>query len=99
STQSLSARLNLPASEDEVGRLAATFDSMLTRLDNGFRREQQFTADASHELRTPLSAMQTIIDGTLARRRAPAEYEQALADLAHETKHMRTLTEGLLHLA
>ena len=99
STQSLSARLNLPASEDEVGRLAATFDSMLTRLDNGFRREQQFTADASHELRTPLSAMQTIIDGTLARRRAPAEYEQALADLAQETKHMRTLTEGLLHLA
>ncbi|MEZ4663166.1 MAG: ATP-binding protein [Caldilineaceae bacterium] len=99
STQSLSARLNLPASEDEVGRLAATFDSMLSRLDNGFRREQQFTADASHELRTPLSAMQTIIDGTLARRRAPDEYAQALEDLSHETKHMRTLTEGLLHLA
>ncbi|MEZ4711844.1 MAG: ATP-binding protein [Caldilineaceae bacterium] len=99
STQSLSARLNLPASEDEVGRLAATFDSMLSRLDDGFRREQQFTADASHELRTPLSAMQTIIDGTLARRRAPDEYEQALTDLSYETKHMRTLTEGLLHLA
>lgn len=99
SAQSLSARLHLPSSEDEVGRLAATFNSMLARLDKGFRREQQFTADASHELRTPLSAMQTIIDSTLARRRTVQEYEQALTDLGQETRHMRTLTEGLLHLA
>ncbi len=95
----MSARLNLPETDDEVGRLAATFDSMLTRLDEAFRRERQFTADASHELRTPLSAMQTIIGSTLSRRRAPAEYEQALIDLNQETQQMRTLTEGLLHLA
>jgi signal transduction histidine kinase len=72
---------------------------MLARLDAGFQRERQFTADASHELRTPLSAMQTIIGSTLARQRTPAEYEQALADLSQEAEQMRTLTEGLLHLA
>jgi heavy metal sensor kinase len=99
SAEDLSARLNLPKTDDEVGRLAATFDSMLARLDNGFRRERQFTADASHELRTPLSAMQTIVGSTLARRRAPAEYEQAFIDLSQEVKQMRNLTEGLLHLA
>jgi signal transduction histidine kinase len=82
-----------------VGRLAFTFDSMLARLENAFQRERQFTADASHELRTPLSAMQTIIGSTLARTRAPTEYEQALRDLDHEAQQMRTLTEGLLHLA
>jgi heavy metal sensor kinase len=95
----LSARLQLPATDDEVGRLAATFDSMLARLDEAFRRERQFTADASHELRTPLSAMQAIIGGTLERRRAPAEYEQALQDLSREVGHMRALTEQLLQLA
>jgi signal transduction histidine kinase len=95
----LSARLSLPETDDEVGRLVATFDSMLARLDDAFRRERQFTADASHELRTPLSAMQTIIGSTLARRRAPAEYEQALIDLSQEAERMRTLTGGLLHLA
>lgn len=99
SAQDLSARLNLPATEDEVGRLAATFDSMLARLDDAFRRERQFTADASHELRTPLTAMQTIIGSTLARQRTPVEYEQALADLNQEAQQMRSLTEGLLHLA
>ncbi|MFZ4662530.1 MAG: sensor histidine kinase [Caldilineaceae bacterium] len=99
SAQDLSARLNLPPTEDEVGRLAATFDSMLARLDHAFQRERQFTADASHELRTPLAAMQTIIDSTLTRQRTVAEYEQALTDLNHEAGQMRRLTAGLLHLA
>jgi signal transduction histidine kinase len=91
--------LNLPDTGDEVGRLAATFDSMLERLDAAFRRERQFTADASHELRTPLAAMQTIIGGTLARRRTAQEYEEALADLDREAENMRVLTDGLLQLA
>jgi signal transduction histidine kinase len=99
STEDLSARLNLPETDDEVGRLAATFDSMLARLEDGFKRERRFVADASHELRTPLSAMQTIIGGTLIRRRTTDEYEQALNDLHHEVDHMRILTEGLLQLA
>ncbi len=99
SANDLSARLNVPENDDEVGRLAATLDSMLDRLDDAFRRERQFTADASHELRTPLSAVQTIIGSTLARRRSPAEYEQALLDLSVEAERMRKLTEGLLQLA
>jgi heavy metal sensor kinase len=99
SANDLSARLNLPATNDEVGRLADTFDSMLDRLDDGFRRERQFTADASHELRTPLTAIQTIIASMLARQRTPAEYEQALLDLNQEAERMRTLTENLLQLA
>jgi heavy metal sensor kinase len=99
SAKDLSARLNLPETDDEVGRLAATFDSMLARLDDAFRRERQFTADASHELRTPLAAIQTIIGSTLARQRTSAEYEQALIDLSQEAEQMRTLTEGLLQLA
>jgi heavy metal sensor kinase len=99
STNDLSARLNLPATNDEVGRLAATFDSMLDRLDDGFRRERQFTADASHELRTPLTALQTIIASMLARQRTLAEYEQAMLDLNQEAERMQTLTENLLQLA
>ncbi len=99
SANDLSARLNLPESEDEVGRLIATFDSMLARLDAAFQRERQFTADASHELRTPVSTIQTIIGSTLARTRTGAEYKQALLDLSQEAQQMRTLIEGLLQLA
>jgi signal transduction histidine kinase len=71
----------------------------LGRLEDAFRRERQFTADASHELRTPLAAMQMIISATLTRRRSTDDYEQALGDLGHEVERLRTLTEGLLQLA
>ena len=99
SGEDLSARLNLPATEDEVGRLAATFDEMLGRLDNSFRRERQFAADASHELRTPLSAMQAILSVIREKRRTATEYEQALDDLVEEADRLRALTENLLLLA
>lgn len=97
--ENLAARLNLLATNDEVGRLAATFDRMLARLEDSFRRERQFTADASHELRTPLAAMQAILAVTRARPRRPDEYEQALADIGDEAERMRALVEGLLQLA
>jgi heavy metal sensor kinase len=99
SAQDLSARLNIPATDDEVGRLAATLDEMLGRLDESFRRERQFTADASHELRTPLAAMQAILTVIRQERRTPEDYERALDDLAEETNRLRMLTEDLLHLA
>ncbi|MEP7187602.1 MAG: ATP-binding protein [Roseiflexaceae bacterium] len=99
SAQDLHARLNLPPTDDEVGRLAATFDTMLDRLDTSFQRERQFTADASHELRTPLAAMQTILGVIREQRRTPEDYEHALDDLAEETNRLRALADDLLRLA
>jgi heavy metal sensor kinase len=99
SAESLSSRIGLPATNDEVGRLAMTFDEMLARLDGAFRREHQFTADASHELRTPLAAMQAILSVTGEKQRTPEEYELAMADLAEETDRLRALVEDLLQVA
>jgi heavy metal sensor kinase len=99
SAEDLSSRLNLPNHGDEVSRLADTFDDMLARIESGFARERQFTADASHELRTPLAAMQTILDFTRASERPAAEYRQALDDLAEEADRLQNLVEGLLILA
>jgi heavy metal sensor kinase len=99
SAKDLTARLNLPASNDEVGRLAVTFDQMLDRLAKSFQRERQFSADASHELRTPLSVMQAILSTTIAKRRTVEEYEQALTDLSDETTRLGRLVETLLYLS
>ena len=99
SAEDLSTRLNFPPVDDEVGRLATTFDGMLARLDASFERERRFTADASHELRTPLTAIQVIVGTTLENRRSPAEYEQALADIAEEADRLRAVAEDLLILA
>jgi signal transduction histidine kinase/DNA-binding LacI/PurR family transcriptional regulator len=68
-------------------------------LDESFRRERQFTADASHELRTPLAAMQAILSVVREKHRTAEAYEQALADLTEETDRLRGIVENLLHLA
>lgn len=99
SAEDLTERLNLPNHEDEVSRLSATFDAMLNRLEEAFRRERQFTADASHELRTPLAAMQAILGFMRSEKRSVEDYEQAMADLGEETERLRTLVENLLRLA
>jgi heavy metal sensor kinase len=99
SAEDLSARLNIPITDDEVGRLTQTLNDMLARLDDSFQRERQFTNDASHELRTPLTAMQAILGMIREKRRTPEEYEQALDDLNEESDRLRTLVENLLRLA
>ena len=99
SSEDLSARLNLPDNGDEVSRLANTFDKMLARIESGFVRERQFTADASHELRTPLTVMQTILGFIREGDRPASEYRKALDDLAEETDRLQGLVEDLLQLA
>ena len=99
SAEDLSARLRLPDQGDEVSRLANTFDEMLARIENGFARQRQFTADASHELRTPLAAMRAILDYTRSGERPPAEYRQALDDLSGEVDYLQRLAESLLTMA
>lgn len=97
--EDLSRRIGFSQQADELGRLAATFDQMLDRLEAAFQRQRQFTADASHELRTPLAMLQSEIDVALQRRRAPAQYEQLLASLREDATRMSQLLAELLTLA
>jgi heavy metal sensor kinase len=95
----LSRRLDLDQPDDEVGRLARTFDEMLARLDAAFQRQRQFTADASHELRTPLTAVRGQIEVALERPRDAAEYQRVLAAVNEQVARMTRLVGGLLMLA
>jgi len=97
--EDLSRRLEFPRSQDEAGRLAATFDAMLERLDRAFRRQRQFTADASHELRTPLAMLASEIDVALAQARTPEEYARILRSLREDVARMSLLVNELLTLA
>ncbi|GAC1429561.1 MAG: ATP-binding protein [Chloroflexota bacterium] len=95
----LAGRLGPTPRADEVGRLAATFDGMLDRLERAFAQQRQFTADASHELRTPLTIIAGDLDVVLRRRRAPEAYEEVLHGVRDEVSHMGHLVEDLLTLA
>lgn len=97
--EDLSARLHLPETHDEVGRLAATFDGMLDRLERAFQQQRQFTADAAHELRTPLALLTSRADVALERPRHPAEYRRVLTELRADADRMTQLLSAMLTLA
>ncbi len=95
----LSERVPEPAQMDELGRLAATFNYMIARLQAAFERQKQFTSDASHELRTPLAVMRGDIEIALRRERPAEEYRQALMSNLEEIIRLSRLVEDLLTLA
>lgn len=68
----LAPPLALEYANDEIGHLAAAFDSTLSKLRNSLEREKLFTSDVSHELRTPLmiiaSSCELLAEGNLAEK-------------------------------
>ena len=74
----LSRRVSLGKGNDEIYRLASTFDSMLAQIENSMVRERQFTSDVAHELRTPLSTMTLICDNLLSDNHLEASTREDL---------------------
>lgn len=102
--RSLATRLAVPATGDELARLAATFNRMLDRIQTAFATQRRFIADASHELRTPLTAIRGNLDVLSRQASASAtgqnvDYLDALTDLQRESSRMGRLLEDLLTLA
>jgi two-component system OmpR family sensor kinase len=95
----LTERVEEPRSPDEIGRLAATFNQMISRLEQAFERERRFTGDASHELKTPLAVLRGDIEVALRRERTPEEYQRVLKSSLEEIGRLTKLTEDLLTLA
>jgi heavy metal sensor kinase len=100
SVENLDQRLPVANPRDELGRLAATFNELLSRLSNSFAQQRQFMADASHELRTPLSAIRTASTVILQREdREKSEYREALTIVEQQARRLTRIVEDMLVLA
>lgn len=95
----LNQRLALNLPNDEIGRLARTFDAMLERLDRAFQRERQLTSDVSHELRTPLGMLKTQISLARSRPRDASTLLKMMDDMEGDVDRMTHLVEQMLTLA
>jgi len=100
SSSDLGRRLEVSGPDDELKKLALTFNSMLNRLEKSFKRQKQFVSDASHELRTPISVIKGYVD-MLDRWGKEKEdvRDEAIAAIKKETVNMKQLMENLLLLA
>jgi two-component system sensor histidine kinase MprB len=98
-TRDLSRRVSA-GSGDELGRLAASFNTMLGELEASLRSQRQLVADASHELRTPLTSLRTNLE--LLERGQPTdavERQHVIADLVGQMERLSTLVSDLIDLA
>ncbi|MGW1990308.1 sensor histidine kinase [Embleya sp. NPDC001921] len=97
--RNLHERIDLAGPEDELKRLADTFDLMLERLDHSFDGQRRFIANASHELRTPLALNQALLEVVVFRRTASEEVRQLGETLLEINNRHERLIDGLLLLA
>lgn len=95
----LSARIEAAGYPVELAVLAGTFNAMLDRLEDSFRRISQFSADIAHELRTPIHNLRGEAEVTLSRARSIDEYKEALTSCLEETVRLSDLIGRLLFLA
>ena len=95
----LNLRLDEGKRQDELERLAATFNRMLDRIQGAFESQKGFISNASHELRTPLTSMKGHIEVTLARERNSNEYAETLNALLLDIDNLSKISNNLLALA
>lgn len=79
--------------------LAISFNAMLERLDEAFRRLVRFSGDIAHELRTPLANLSAELEVTLGRSRREEEYREVVGSSLEECGRLSRLVDNLLFLA
>lgn len=100
SSTNLNERINYEGPDDEIKRLADTFDDMLERLESAFEAQKQFVQDASHELRTPIAIAQTNIEVVEMEDRPSArDYKRLVEVLKLSLDRMSKLSDNLLLLS
>ena len=96
----LSARLPVANPRDELGRLAATFNDLLNRLEASLTQQRQFMADASHELRTPVATSRTAATVALQQvHRTEQDYRETLGIIEQQTIRLTRIVEDMFTLA
>ena len=96
----LSRRIALEGPDDEITRLAATFDGMLERLDLAFASQRRFLADTSHDLRTPLAVIRSNVEVVADDDAATVtDWQEVGGIVRRNAEKMSDMIDGLLATA
>lgn len=83
---------------DEVGELAHAFDTMLDRLQNSFRQQQELISNISHELNTPIAIIKMQVDELRELQNSP-NYPQKVRELAQEIEYLKNILADIFLLS
>ena len=99
SSKNLSEKITWINHDDEIGELADSFNQLLDRLDEAFRRERQFIGDVAHELKTPLSVQRASLELVLTKNRSKEEYQNAIQEALTDSNKLSSTLKNILDLA
>jgi signal transduction histidine kinase len=92
-------RLQIANPDDELGRLGATFNRLLERLESANDQLKRFIADTAHELKTPVAIVRAEAELTLSSPRTAEAYRESLATIAAESARLSQRVGDLTLLA
>lgn len=99
SSENLEEKITGIGSDDEIGELSNSFNSLLDRLSEAFKREQQFIADVTHELKTPLATLKSSFEVVLNKPRNGEEYKKVIEGALAETDQISQTLKNVLDIA
>lgn len=97
--QKLDTRLQVPNQRDEIGRLTATFNKLLDRIEYAFRIQKTFVANVSHELKNPLTKISSQLEVSLLKERTKSDYQNTLRSVLEDIQELSQLSNSLMELA
>jgi signal transduction histidine kinase len=95
----LSKRVPETRQLDEIGKLIAIFNSMLSRIEGAFNVQKTFVANVSHELKNPLTKVTSQLEVTLLNDRNNEEYRTTIGSVLEDIKELNQMSNSLLELA
>lgn len=99
SATDLHLRVQTDNEKDEIGTLAANFNSLLERLEKSFDLQKMFVANVSHELKTPITNIIGEVDVAVSKDREAADYKNTLRSVLVEADRLNDMIRNFLLLA
>lgn len=97
--QSLDQRVSSAGLPRELAELATEFNAMLARIDEGYRRLQEFSGDLAHEIRTPVATLLGRTQVALTHERTPGQLLEVLEGNVGELERIARLVADMLFIA
>ena len=98
-SERMDVRLDPAQAPVELGELVLSFNVMLEKLEENFRRLSHFSADIAHELRTPITNLTTQTQVVLSMPRSADQYQEILYSNLEELERMGKMVADMLFLA
>ena len=98
-TKSLDQRFSVSGLPAELADMAVEFNSMLDRIDDGYRRLQDFSGDLAHEMRTPVATLLGRTQVALSQTRTMADLREVLEGNVEELERLSLLIGDMLFIA